>query len=262
MQFILSVSTIPTRIDYLIKILPLMDKIDYKYFVINICQKYKRFGDFKIPRSLIILCKNNSRIKFQFIDDNGPANKLIGGFSFMKKTSLINDKLIIIDDDTLYSNELFSTLLENKKVNNITTGSGFDFVNDNYKIVVGKTEMVEGYAGICFDYNQDNDFINWYVNFYKHFTFGKSNTLIQQYLSASFLGDDFIISYMYENKIAIENGRNLIGVYDYGFNADALHKNNEFGSNMGSYKFLNDNIKILETFKNKYNLFKELKSMK
>jgi hypothetical protein len=41
---------------------------------------------------------------------------------------------------------------------------------------------------------------------------------------------------------------------------DALHKNNVFGSNMGSYKYLYDNIKVLDTFKNKFNLNKEIRN--
>jgi len=77
-------------------------------------------------------------------------------------------------------------------------------------------------------------------------------------LKASFLGDDFIISYNYNDKWAIDDGRKLIATQSYGFKDDALHKNNVFGSNMGSYKYLYDNIKILNTFKLKYILNKEI----
>ena len=87
MGFILSCSTIPTRINYLIQIIPLM-KIRYKYFVINICTDYKRFGKFKIPKALLNLVKKDKRIVFNFIDDYGPVNKYIGGFQFMKKKNL------------------------------------------------------------------------------------------------------------------------------------------------------------------------------
>jgi hypothetical protein len=252
MGFILSVSTIPTRIDYLIKIIPML-RCRYKHFVINICTKYKRFGDFKIPKELLKLCKQDKRIVFQFMDDLGPINKLVGGFKFMKKKRLYNDRLIIIDDDTLYNPELFYSVMEDKTKNNITTGSGFNFNNDQYEIVTGSAQMVEGYASICFDYNQNLDFINWYVGFYKHFNF-KSDNIIDKYLTASFLGDDFIISSCYGDKWAIGNGRQLIQPQGYGFQEDALHKNNEFGSNMGSYKFLKDNIEILNQFKLKHEL--------
>jgi hypothetical protein len=252
MGFILSCSTIPTRIDYLIKIIPLI-KCRYKYFVVNICTTYRRFGDFKIPKQLLQLCKRDKRVVFQFIDDLGPVNKLVGGFKFMRKKRLTNDRLIIIDDDTIYNPDLFYALMDDKSTNNITTGSGFNFLNDQYQIVNGECQMVEGYAGICFDYNQYNEFIDWYVGFYKHSSFD-SDDIIDKYLTASFLGDDFIISSCYGDKWAIGHGRQLIAPQQYGFQEDALHKNNQFGSNMGSYKYLNDNIKILNQFRLKYQL--------
>ena len=65
---------------------------------------------FKIPKSLLNICKKNKKIVFQFIDDYGPICKYIGGFKFMKKKKLSNDKLIIIDDDTLYNKDLFYEL--------------------------------------------------------------------------------------------------------------------------------------------------------
>jgi len=257
MGFILSCSTTPTRIDKLIKIIPRL-KCSYKYFVINICDHYKRFGEFKIPKELLQLCKREKRVVFQFIDDYGPVCKYIGGFKFIKKKKLYNDKLIIIDDDTFYNKDLFYELMDEKTNNNITTGSGFNYGKDgNYQIVCGSTQMVEGYGGVCFDYNQSNEFLQWYVQFYKHFDF-KSNDIIDKYLSASFLGDDFLLSHLYKDKWAISNGRQYIKPFDYGFNDDALHKNNCFGSNMGSYKYLNDNISILKTFEKKYELNKEI----
>jgi hypothetical protein len=258
MGFILSCSTIPTRINHLIEIIPMI-KCRYKYFVINICTDYKRFGKFKVPRSLLELCKKDKRVVFNFVYDYGAVCKYVGGFSFMKKKKLYDDKLIIIDDDTLYIKDLFYELMDEKTNSNITTGSGFNYDEyDRYKIVEGTTQMVEGYGGICFDYNQCSDFIFYYSNYYKCIDNFKSDDLIQKYLCASFLGDDFIISNIYNDKFAIKSGRQYIKPQDYGFNSDALHRNNVFGSNMGSYKYLNDNIKILKTFKLKYLLNKQI----
>ena len=257
MGYILSCSTTPLRIQKLIQIIPQL-KCRYKFFIINICAKYKRFGEFKIPKELLQLCNRDKRIVFQFIDDFGPICKYIGGFNFMKKKHLRDDKLIIIDDDTFYMKDLFYELMDEKTHNNITTGSGFNYDKDrNYKIVCGACEMVEGYGGVCFNYNQCSEFLFWYVQFYKHFDF-TSEDLIDKYLSASFLGDDFLLSNVYKDKWAIGNGRQYIKPFDYGFNDDALHKNNSFGSNMGSYYFLNQNIKIFNTFKLKYLLNKEI----
>jgi len=234
-------------------------KIRYKFFVINICTHYKRFGEFKLPKCLLNLCKKDKRVVFNFIYDYGAVCKYIGGFQFMKKKKLYDDKLIIIDDDTLYNKDLFYELMDENTKNNITTGSGFNYdQNRNYKIVHGETEMVEGYAGVCFNYDQLSDFILFYSNYFKCIDNFKSDDLVQKYLCASFLGDDFIISNCYEDKWAISNGRQLINPQGYGFTEDALHKNNIFGSNMGSYNFLHQNIKILNTFKLKYKLNKEI----
>ena len=260
MGFVLSCSTIPTRIDYLIQLITQRHiKARYEYFVINICCEYKRFGKFNVSKSLLQLCKQSKgKIIFNFVDDFGPLCKYIGGFQFMKKKKLFKSKLIIIDDDTLYHKDLFYELIDNKTCSNITTGSGFNYDhNRNYNIVEGKTDMVEGYGGICFDLKQYDHFIFWYAKFYKHFDF-KSDNVIDKYLSASFLGDDFIISNCYTDKYAISKGRQYINPQAYGFQNDALHKNNVFGSNMGSYLYLYQNIQILETFKLKYKLNKEI----
>jgi len=258
MGYILSCSTTPTRIDNLVKLIPMMN-LRYKYFVINICEKYKRFGDFKIPKSLLLLCKKNKRIAFQFIDDAGPLCKYIGGFKFLKKKKLENDKLIIVDDDIFYHNDLFYELMDHKTKDNITTGSGFNYdENRNYIVLNGGVEMVEGYGGICFDYNDYNEFIDYYSGFYKCINDFHSKNDIERYLCASFLGDDFIISNVYENKYAVEGCRKFVNPQGYGLKEDALQNNNSFGSNMLSYLYLHENIEILNTFKKKYELNKEI----
>jgi len=90
-----------------------------------------------------------------------------------------------------------------------------------------------------------------------HFDF-KDDNPVSKYLQASFLGDDFILSNIYPQKFAIKQGRKYIKPQPYGFNNDALHRNNVFGSNMESYKYLYDNIQVLDTFKKKYMLNKEI----
>jgi len=240
-SFVLSCSTIPSRIEHLVKLIPLM-KIRYQYFVINICNEYKRFGKFKVPKSLLQLCKKDKRVVFNFIDDFGPIGKYIGGFNFMKKKNLICCKLIIIDDDILYNKDLFYDLIDNKNEYNITCSSGFNFsLNLKYNPIEGDCEFVEGYGGICFNYDQFNEFISFYSNYYKciHNFHKRSDPLedddlIQKYLQASFLGDDFILSEIYKSKYAIDNGRKYLQPQQYGFGKEALHNNNIFGSNLGS----------------------------
>jgi len=259
MGFILSCSTIPSRILNLLNIIPNI-KCRYKYFVINLCVKYRRFGEFKIPRELIYFCKKYPRVIFNIVDDYGPICKYIGGFNFMRKKKLYDDVLIIIDDDTYYIPDLFYDLMEHKTKNNVTTGSGFNFENDNYNIVYGECEIAEGYGGICFNYNQISDFLYWFIGFYKHIN-NELKTDIDKYLMACFLGDDFIISDTYRDKWAIHNGRQYLKPQQIGFTEDALHNNNVFGSNMASYKYLRDNYEILNTFKNKYILNKEINEL-
>ena len=262
MGFVLSCATTPKRIEFLIHILKEIKFIrGHNFFVINVCTNYKRFGEFKIPKSLLQLVRSNKNIFFNFVDDYGPICKYIGGFNFIKKSNLTNHKLIIIDDDICYLKDLFFNLVNNKTRNNITTGSGFNYDRErSYIVVHGACEMVEGYGGICFDYNQKNEFIYWFSKFYNHFSF-KKDYIIDKYLSASFLGDDFIISYIYKDKWAVEDGRNYIKPYQYGLGDDALQNNNVFGGNMESYRFLYDNIKVLDTFVNKFNLNKEIKNL-
>ncbi len=258
MGFILSCSTIPPRVDKLVHIIKNTTHLRYKYFIINVCVEYKRFGKYKISKELIKLSKSNKRIIFNIINDFGPICKLIGAFKLVSKLQHNKyDKIIIIDDDTTYHPDLFYDLVNNKTKDNITTGSGFNFENEQYNIVEGKCDVCEGYGGICFDVDQLDDFILWYVMFYKHFNF-KQDDEVSKYLQASFLGDDFIISNIYPKKEAIQQGRRYINPQQYGFTSDALHQNNVFGSNMGSYKYLNDNIDTLNTFKNKYRLNKSI----
>ena len=47
------------------------------------------------------------------------------------------------------------------------------------------------------------------INKNKHFDF-KSDNIIDKYLCASFLGDDFLLSNVYKDKWAISNGRNYM----------------------------------------------------
>lgn len=258
MGYILSCATIPPRVEKLIQVIKYSTRLRFKYWIVNVCVDYKRFGKYKISKDLIRLAKTDKRIILNIVNDFGPITKLIGAFKIAPKLKLNKyDKIIIIDDDTTYHPDLFYDLVNNKTKDNITTGSGFDFVNEQYKIVEGKCDVCEGYGGICFDIDQLDDFILWYVMFYKHFNF-KQDDEVSKYLQASFLGDDFIISNIYPNKEAIQQGRRYINPQQYGFTSDALHQNNVFGSNMGSYKYLNDNIDTLNTFKNKYKLNKSI----
>lgn len=262
-MYILSMATTPQRLFNLLNNIEFIAE-SYKeaeLVIINICNRYKRFKDLiKINKDLLANLSRYPNIKLNVTEDAGPGSKLKGGIEYMKKHNIDNKYLIIIDDDTIYNPLLFRKLINKKRKNNIVTGSGFNFEGNNYNIVKGsKCEVVEGYGGIIFNINQvyNTDLLK-YIDYYKTINFN-SDELINKYLKASFLGDDFIISNYFKNKYSLENGRNYINPLIYGFQADALHKNNEFGSNMGSYKYLNDNKKILETFYNKIKLNRKIR---
>ncbi len=282
-MYILSMATTPKRLFNLLSNIEfIIDSYkEAELVIINICNRYKRFKDLiKINKDLLANLSRYPNIKLNVTEDSGPISKLRGGLEYMKKHNLDNKYLIIIDDDTIYNPLLFRQLINKKRKNNIVTGSGFNFQGDKYNIIKGsKCEVVEGYGGIIFNINQiNNTDLLKYTDYYKTINFNnddrdrskapnpnknESKTLafdyINKYLKASFLGDDFIISDYFKNKYSLENGRNYINPLIYGFQADALHKNNDFGSNMGSYKYLNDNKKILDTFYNKIKLNREIR---
>jgi hypothetical protein len=270
MKYCLSLSLIPSRIDNFIKYIYDYDNhIKSRLVIINVCGYYKRLNtNFKLQTDFLQFLKIiNSKYSYQkyvlnFSYDYGPATKLIGGVEYIKKKNINVEYLIICDDDTFLHQDLLDMLCDEKyKYNGLTTGSGFDFdKNNNYKIVCGACEMVEGYGGICFEQKDFDNKIFDFFKFYKIIEFKIDDNLINQFLKSCFLGDDCIISNFYQNKKSIKNGRKYINPMDYGFNDDALHRNNVFGSNMLSYKFFRENKTIFETFKNKIKLNYELKS--
>jgi len=242
--------------------------IKSKLIIINICGHYRRLDielklDTTFLQFLKIMNSKYSRPKYvlNFCDDYGPATKLIGGKEYILKKNLDVEYLIICDDDTFLHEDLLHTLCDDKyKYDGLTTGSGFNFdKSNNYKIVEGNCEMVEGYGGICFQPSEFSNSIFKFFKYYKTINFKINDDLINQFLKSCFLGDDCIISNFYPLKHAMKRGREYIQPMDYGFNDDALHKNNVFGSNMKSYQFFRDNKIIFETFKNKLKINCEIK---
>lgn len=270
MKYCLSLSLIPTRIDNFVNFIYQYDNhIKSKLIIINICGYYRRLDvQFKLNRQFLqflkIMNSKYSRPKYvlNFCDDYGPATKLIGGVEYILKNNLYVEYLIICDDDTFLHEDLLHMLCDGKyKYDGLTTGSGFNFdKSNNYQIVQGDCEMVEGYGGVCFEPSEFDNPIFDFFKYYKTIDFKIDDDLINQFLKSCFLGDDCIISNFYQNKCAVRNGRKYIRPMDYGYNDDALHRNNVFGSNMLSYKFFRDNRQIFETFKIKIKLNCEIKS--
>ena len=268
MQYILSLTTTPTRIEKFLDHLELFEAGNKaELVIINVCSYYRRMNiEFKLENKhqyrLNDINKKLKRLKYVFniSSDYGAITKYIGGITYCKKNKIKNKYIIIVDDDTLYNHNLFNDLIACKDKKNITSGSGFNFDKTfSYHIVPsGPCQVLEGYCGVAFDLNQINNDLLKLVEYFKCVDFKYNDHLINDYLKACIMGDDFIISHRYKHKICIKNGRKMVQPLEYGFQDDALHKNNIFGSNMKSYKFLFDNLKVLYTFYRKIDLNRQI----
>jgi len=257
MNYILSLTTTPERIDCFLNQLPFFNREhEAELVIINICNYYKRKDKhFKLNKRQQKQLNFFNRFKLKYVfnicNDYGAITKYKGGIEYMKRHNIKNKYLIIIDDDIFYKYGHFDKLIDHKTNKNITTGNGFNFGKEwTYeKRHNEKCDMVEGFSGICFDSNQVNNLLLNFIDYMKCVDFNNDDNIINQYLKACCLGDDFILSYQYKKKLCVNT--NKINIYRYGLGEDALHKNNIFGDNMKTYKFLNDNILILKTFYNK-----------
>lgn len=266
MKYILSLATTSKRInDFICNIKTFDDNNNADKVIINVCAYYKRLNE-KLLLDTTVLKKiqeinrkyTTPKYILQVCSDCGPLTKYIGGRNYMIENDLTSHKLIIIDDDILYSRILFWKLMEEKNENNITTGSGFNIVNGNYTPRFNECNYVEGYSGICFDFLDLSNEIHSISQYYKIIDFTKNSDDFSHYLKALFMGDDFLISNIYPNKHGIQKGTQLLQTYQYGMEDDALHKNTLFGTNMGTYKYLSDNDIILKSLKNKISCLAEI----
>ena len=278
-KVVFSLSTTPRRIDNLLHMLEKTHMLykNAEFIVINVCPYYKRLDEyFVLSDEMKNTLKNiNSnyfyeKFLFQISVDLGPITKLIGGKSFMNTKNLHEYYLIIIDDDTQYMNNCLIKLLEYKKISDnkntkmLYSCSGFmmssngnvKYINRNSTSRTKRCDIIEGFAGICFSFNDlallNIDFESLYADI--RWNNDDDNDLKNSFLKACFLGDDYIISYLYSQfgyqLIRVPNQLKNIQQYRYGFEGDALHKNTLFktiyGSNIGSYLHIQNNIHLLD----------------
>jgi len=286
---IISFTTTPIRLKKFVDNLEFFEKnnVKPKYVLINICKNYKRFemNNFIVENEVV---EKISRINhthrynkyiLNYTEDLGPITKLIGAFKFMTTHKMVDYKLVIIDDDTCYFDECLYTLTSFKSPHNIVGYSGFNFdlslnyikkhtENDYYSHKNNYCSIIEGYGSVCFDYsNIDLELIS-FVSYYNCISWLNEEVSeeneINQFLKACFLGDDFIISFHYKKKYSIEAIpdflNNNIKQLGYGFENDALHKNNVFNSNMKTYRCLLKNYNIYDVFLKKMRVCRELKN--
>tara|TARA_R100000329_G_scaffold24479_1_gene23195 strand:- start:146 stop:961 length:816 start_codon:yes stop_codon:yes gene_type:complete len=270
MVYIISLTTTPPRINNFIyslnQLVPELPKDCHK-IIINITNNYRRFKDIHLNNfSLKTLKKFKNKVELNVVSfDYGPLTKLIGGLQYLQKKSL-QYCIVLIDDDIQYHKEYLYNLVNNCPRIVISSGSGFNIIEGQYVPgVLNEINYVEGFSGIYIPYRLINPKLQQFANFYKclHPIYERDRTnLPQEVLLSCFMGDDFIISEFYKNKLWTQNNwrKNLI-IQQYGLGCDALQNNNIFGTNMGTYNFLLEHKKIFNQWINKLNVNNEIKSI-
>jgi hypothetical protein len=270
-RIILSLTTTAVRIHKFLQIIGSLEHTPGVYMVIiNVCRQYRRMGKWieedeleSIQNNPVILGLNAAYAYTKYMvrvtEDFGPITKLTGAVEYMLNERLIHHRLIIIDDDTIYENQCLANLESHKTPNMIVSGSGFMFYDNlDYTIASSQfrsvpVDIVEGFAGICFDYSDINKQMLRFVRYYRTIDWDKKNEdEVNLFLRACLLGDDFIISYFYHNAFyelrKINGILHYIKQHDFGFLSDALHRNTTFKTNMGTYVYIYQHLHMLNTF--------------
>jgi len=267
MKTFLSLTTSPTRIHHLHKLLSDIDIDLFDEVVINIPKKFGRNGSsYVIPKEL----KNMKKVKLNVMKkDLGPISKI---FSTIKYAKNSNDIIISIDDDIKHDPSLFPLLISyckskdvvvtgigknlsywsNKKYGLIKRREPFEYVPKNPYV-----DLLEGFSGVA----------------YKKKFFPNLNLLLQ--LSSldkvCLLSDDLVLSYylkLFGRRILSlssikKYGYHKLFPYNWGLKNNALHlggglnKNDVFNIDMNyikyqqCYKYLNvffdNNKKYIES---------------
>lgn len=270
-RIILSLTTTEIRVSRFLEMVEYVEEISGVYrVIINICKEYKRMGkcltedDIELIKANKVIQELNAEYSCEkyivrVTEDFGPITKMTGGMEYMTDTKSVFYKLIVIDDDTIYSDDCLSLLGSLKTPNTIVSGSGFLFYDSleytmaNHLCPNVSVDVVEGFAGICFDYSDMNKRLLQFIRYYRTIDWtGSDESEVNIFLKACFMGDDFIISYFYHKEsYRLRKINGLLGSVhqsDFGFMEDALHRNKEFTSNMGTYIYIYRNIDILNTF--------------
>lgn len=125
-------STIPSRIKSVYKTLDNIKKQNKQpeKIFLNIPYEYKRFKNEKINEQDIIDLKRDNLV-ISRCEDFGPGTKIMGSIEEVKKY----DCVIIIDDDHLYDENIFSIFVEEFKKNKINYSF---YLNKIFNIKIGQ----------------------------------------------------------------------------------------------------------------------------
>lgn len=274
---IVSLATTMSRVESFFTVIESIEAIDRVYkVVIQLCKEYKRFRivvpdqDLHAVITHPILMRLNAKNGYQkyvvhVTEDWGPVTKLTGVYAYCAQKHYTESKIVIIDDDTEYLDNCLSDLVRYKTPKNIVSGSGFLFFDrleytridetGNRKGHLNRADIVEGFSGICFQYDDIDAKFMRFIKYYCTIDWTKTpehatyNCRVNTFLKACFLGDDLVISYYFGKSKALYKVFgyiNSLKQQDYGYGADALHQNSVFQSNNGSYLYIMQNIEFFE----------------
>ena len=197
-KFCVSMSTIPSRIKSVYKTLDNIKKqtIQPDQIFLNIPYEYKRFKNEKINDYDLINLKRENLV-INRCEDFGPGTKIMGSIENVKKY----DCVIIIDDDHLYDENIFSIFIEE-----------FTKKKINYSFYLNKIFNIK--MGQCSDgFLINSDLLIGIETFYKKYV--KNNTNM-------FMDDDLwlAIFLLKEKKSEIKN---LIKLFQKKKNKDIVY---------------------------------------
>ncbi len=187
-KFCVSMSTIPSRIKSIHKILNNIENqtLHPNKIFLNIPINYKRFKEEKIDDQDIINLKRENLV-INRCEDFGPGTKIMGSIEEVKKY----DCVIIIDDDHLYDENIFSIFIEEFKKNRI-----------NYSFYLNKIFNIK--MGQCADgFLINTNLLGGISSFYK--TYVKNNINM-------FMDDDLWLAIFLQKEKKSEI-KNLIETY-------------------------------------------------
>jgi hypothetical protein len=197
-KFCVSMSTIPSRIKSVYKTLDNIKKqtIQPDQIFLNIPYEYKRFKNEKINDHDLINLKRENLV-INRCEDFGPGTKIMGSIENVKKY----DCVIIIDDDHLYDENIFSIFIEE-----------FTKKKINYSFYLNKIFNIK--MGQCSDgFLINSDLLIGIETFYKKYV--KNNTNM-------FMDDDLWLAIFLQKEKKSEI-KNLIKLFQKKKNKDIVY---------------------------------------
>jgi hypothetical protein len=237
MKVIVSLTTIPSRIENALKVAHENVNQGCHEVWVNIPRSYKRFPEWQ---SVTINSDHPKIIINRECEDLGPATKVFGPISTLKNEDII----VYIDDDTHYDNRLVSRLLKYYTTDKNSAWGLSGFRLDSYFKGMIKREhgmnvdVLEGYGGVLVKAEWISKIMNDFLKLKEEAKFA-DDIVISNLLQKHDIG----LKTVFVPELHI----GMVDQYLYGFGDDALHKQTE-GGHKENYK------RVIESLKSK-NMF-------